>query len=312
MIEKVSIIMPAYNVEREIEGSIVSILEQTYDNLEIIIINDGSIDNTFSVIKKYASSDSRIKVINQKNSGQSVARNKGLSLSTGKYVYFFDADDFLQKEAILELVSKIRQFDADMVTFDANVIEHKKIIPYIHHKNMRENAIYNRTTFLKHTKWNNTPVWIYFYKKDFLINNNISFLENIIYEDNLFYIDTIANASKIVYVNRPFFLYKKRINSTMGSLHKATFRINSFCVVKEEIILRQNKQKNEDIFYDFLNYRKNVATANIINFKGNGLVIKSFIYMLKNNLTNKFMLLYFVKLILKRILSLCKKVLHES
>lgn len=308
MIEKVSIIIPAYNVEREIEESIVSILEQTYYNLEIIIINDGSIDNTFSIIKRYAASDSRIKVINQNNSGQSVARNKGLNEATGKYIYFFDADDFLQKEAIFELVNKMQQFDADMITFDANVLKNKRIIPYIHHKKMRENTVYSRTSFLKHTRWNNTPVWIYFYKKDFLINNNISFLQNIIYEDNLFYIDIVANASSIVYINRPFFLYKKRINSTMGNLHNVNFKIKSFCIVKNEIDIRQNNQKNEDIFDDFLNYRKNVVNANIIKFKGNGSIIKSFIFMLKNNLTNKFMLFYFVKLFLKRLVSLFKRV----
>lgn len=308
MIEKVSIIIPAYNVEREIEESIVSILEQTYDNLEIIIINDGSIDNTFSIIKRYASSDNRIKVINQENSGQSVARNKGLNEATGKYIYFFDADDFLQKEAIFELVNKMQQFDADMITFDANVLKSKRIIPYINHKKMRENTVYSRTSFLKHTRWNNTPVWIYFYKKDFLINNNISFLQNIIYEDNLFYIDIISNASSIVYINRPFFLYKKRINSTMGNLYNVNFKIKSFCIVTNEIDIRQSNQKNEDIFYDFLNYRKNVANANIINLRGNGSIIKSFIFMLKNNLTNKFMLFYFVKLFLKRLVSLFKRV----
>lgn len=98
--EKVSVIVPAYNCEKTIEKCITSLLDQSYRNVEIIVVDDGSIDNTYSVLQKYSS----VKVFRQKNCGVSCARNKGIKEASGKYIVFCDADDYVSKEYIQVLM----------------------------------------------------------------------------------------------------------------------------------------------------------------------------------------------------------------
>lgn len=104
---KVTIIIPAYNVEEYIYRGIESCINQTYANLEIIIVDDGSTDKTASIIKKYANKDSRIVFLKQKNEGVSSARNRALEYSTGKYVIFLDSDDWLELNTIEQLISRV-------------------------------------------------------------------------------------------------------------------------------------------------------------------------------------------------------------
>lgn len=108
MADKISVIMPAYNVEEYIGRSIQSVLAQTYADFELIIINDGSGDNTASVIKEYQSRDTRIKYIEQSNQGVSVARNAGMMAATGRYISFLDADDLWVSDALEKMYSKMR------------------------------------------------------------------------------------------------------------------------------------------------------------------------------------------------------------
>ena len=103
---KFSIIIPAYNVEKYIAKTIVSILSQKYNNFELIVVDDGSYDNTVNIIKKF--DDSRIKLFCQKNSGVSSARNKGISESSGDYIVFVDSDDYIEDWTLLEISKKIK------------------------------------------------------------------------------------------------------------------------------------------------------------------------------------------------------------
>ena len=99
---KVSVIVPVYNVERYLPKSILSIINQTLKEIEIILIDDGSTDSSLSIMKELAKEDSRIKIFSQPNHGQSVARNIGLVNSRGKYIYFFDSDDILEEKTLEE------------------------------------------------------------------------------------------------------------------------------------------------------------------------------------------------------------------
>ena len=107
IVEKISVIMPAYNVERYIGKSIQSVLSQTYADFELIIVNDGSSDGTFSVVKEYQSGDGRIRYIEQINQGVSVARNTGIEAATGRYISFLDADDLWKCDALEKLYKKM-------------------------------------------------------------------------------------------------------------------------------------------------------------------------------------------------------------
>lgn len=111
----VSVIVPAYNCRNVIERCIKSIANQTYKNLEIIIVNDGSKDDTLSVIKTLADNDDRIKIIDKENEGVSMARNDGVAMAKGDYVQFVDADDYLDSGYTADMVESITNNNADMV-----------------------------------------------------------------------------------------------------------------------------------------------------------------------------------------------------
>ena len=104
---KVSVIVPVYNVGKYLEECLNSIINQTYKNIEMVIVNDGSTDNSLDIIEKFKNKDNRIKLINQINKGVSVARNIGLLNSTGNYIFFVDPDDYIEIDCINKLVEKI-------------------------------------------------------------------------------------------------------------------------------------------------------------------------------------------------------------
>lgn len=126
--EKVSIILPAYNCQETIKKAIESTLEQTYKDIELIIINDGSTDSTENVCKKYIDYDKRIIYKKIENSGVSYARNTGIEQATGKYLMFIDSDDFYSKNMVEEMVRTIEKDKVDLVSCNYNKIYPDKLI----------------------------------------------------------------------------------------------------------------------------------------------------------------------------------------
>lgn len=110
----VSIIIPVYNVQEYLRKCLDSVINQTYKNLEIIIVNDGSTDNSFSICKEYAKKDPRIILLSQENRGLSNARNTGIKKISGNYIYFVDSDDWLRLDAIEESIALAIEYDADL------------------------------------------------------------------------------------------------------------------------------------------------------------------------------------------------------
>ena len=110
----ISIVIPVYNVENYLNRCIESIISQTYENIEIILINDGSKDNSLLICKEYKNKDKRIKVIDKKNEGVSIARNIGVEKSSGKYVIFVDSDDWIEKTFVENLHKKISEYNVDI------------------------------------------------------------------------------------------------------------------------------------------------------------------------------------------------------
>ena len=102
---KISVIMPVYNVERYVSKSIESIINQSFNDFELIIVNDGSTDNSKEIIEKYAKLDSRITIINKENEGVASARNLGIDRSIGKYLFFCDSDDYAEASRKIKIVS---------------------------------------------------------------------------------------------------------------------------------------------------------------------------------------------------------------
>ena len=122
---KVSVILPVYNVEAYLDEALYSLEEQTLKDIEIIAVNDGSTDNSLSILDKHALTDKRISIYSQKNKGLSGARNTGLNLCQGEYVYFMDSDDIIDKTALEECYNYAKKHDADVCLFDAEVFYEK-------------------------------------------------------------------------------------------------------------------------------------------------------------------------------------------
>ena len=118
----ISVIVPVYNVEQYIHQCVDSILSQTYKNLEIILVDDGSPDNCPAICDEYARNDDRVKIIHQENGGISAARNSALDLCTGEYIAFVDSDDWIESNAYEEMMSEMQKKDLDVVFCGVNVI----------------------------------------------------------------------------------------------------------------------------------------------------------------------------------------------
>ena len=224
----VSVIIPAYNAENTIDKCIDSVINQDYNNIEIIIIDDGSSDETLNICKKALESDNRIRIISQKNSGPAVARNKGIDLANGEYIIFVDSDDWIDKNCISEAVKNAVEKNADIVLWNA-VIEysHKSVLNTPFKGNGRifdlNDFDYIKKMVLTYTSENNNMSNISFtgpvcklFKRNII--DNCRFPENLFLgEDLCFMFSILPNVSRISYICHYFY----HINRMGESLSKS-------------------------------------------------------------------------------------------
>lgn len=204
---KISVIIPVYNAENYIEDCIKSVLSQTFSAFELLLVNDGSTDNSSSLIKKSAESDSRIRVIEKENGGAASARNRGFKEAAGEYIYFLDADDSIAPDALEKLYSEAEKNEADLVFFDAYMIKngetstdnysHKEKYPPLPGKTVLSKMIANGDFHV-------APVLLLI-KRELLVSNSHFFTEGIVYEDCIFTYKLFYYAQKSVYL--PEYLY---------------------------------------------------------------------------------------------------------
>ena len=143
----ISVIIPLYNAEKYLKNCITSVVGQTYRNLEIILVDDGSNDNSLSICEKFALQDNRIKVFHQNNGGVASARNKGLSEASGEFIAWVDSDDSIEPEYIEKLYDAVKEYNADI---SIALKQYKKQIKYIHsrEKIVQEYLMGNLTAYL--------------------------------------------------------------------------------------------------------------------------------------------------------------------
>lgn len=214
---KISIIVPVYNVEKYLEECLESIINQTYSNIEIIIINDGSTDNSKFICETYKRKDNRIELLNKKNGGLSSARNMGLLYSTGEYVLFIDSDDYIRLDMCEILVKHIIETGADIIWFNYYNLDNKNNIKY--NNLVKEYKLYNELNrvFWKDLLYKyklNEVVWNKIYKRN-IIPNKV-FFEGKIHEDTFAFIQILKNATKIKMIKESLYYYRSnRKNSIM-------------------------------------------------------------------------------------------------
>lgn len=215
---KISVIIPAYNSEEYIVKCLDSLIKQTLKDIEIIVVNDGSTDNTYSIISTLANCDFRIKIINQENQKQGTARNRGIEISKGEYIAFVDSDDYVENDYLEKLYDTAQKYDADIVT--TNLLKHKKFYNKynVFYKKFKEAVILkDRINICKDKSKNFFYVINKLYKKSFIDENNFSFPENCYYEDVIFSMKTIYYSTKIVSCPNTIYHYVEHKQSTVNS-----------------------------------------------------------------------------------------------
>lgn len=212
--EKISIIVPVYNVEKYIEKCIDSIINQTFQNLEIILVDDGSKDSSPTICDNYEKKDSRIRVIHKENGGLSSARNAGIDLATGEYIGFIDPDDYIEHDMFEVLYDLIKKYDADLSVcglidcYGENV--KRKIT-----KDMATDKCVNKSEAIKivmEAKESCVSAVNKLYKKE-IFNDGLRYEEGKTFEDALIIIDVLMKCNKVAFTNVEGYYYIHRKNS---------------------------------------------------------------------------------------------------
>ena len=225
--DKITIVIPVYNVEKYLDRALNSVVNQTYKNIEIIIVNDGSTDKSEEIILKYKEKDKRIIYVKQKNRGLSEARNTALEKVTGEYVFFFDSDDFLEINIIEVLYNAIKSDNADMAICGYYIYneDNNERHEVNHIKKEKEVVNTNEIDFMKEQyithKYEN-HVWDKLYKTSIIKENELVFKFQMV-EDILFNMEIYPYLNKIVYLKKPLYNYCIRNTSITGRYNENLF-----------------------------------------------------------------------------------------
>lgn len=247
--DKVSIIVPVYNTEKYIKECLESIIKQTYTNIEIIIINDGSTDKSQDIIEEYKNKDSRIKAIKQENSGVSFSRNIGINVATGNYIMFVDSDDIIIQNYIEQMIDILKKYNLDIIKSSFKKFNNNTSISTNVSFFKEDYKIINKDEinklFIKTTNFNSSCMQII--NKKIIDDNNIKFDSNIGFaEDFLFTYKAFLLANKIGYINNNGYLCRENNDSSSrtGQINKQIK--NCTDTIKAYKIL-YNKENNEEV-----------------------------------------------------------------
>jgi len=280
----ISIIVPIYNAEKYIKKCLDSIINQTKKEIEIILINDGSTDNTENIIKEYK--DKRIKYFKNTNHGIGYTRNFGIDKSTSKYIMFLDSDDYLEKTACEELFKKAEKDNLDIVISDFYKVYEDRIeeikLPSFKDSSLKENPNII-TEYLN--------PWAKLYNSKLVKDNNIKFVEDLKYEDAPFVIEALDKAKKIGKVNKPLNYYVIHGNSETTVRDRKCFdilqivdKIRKYTKNKEYLkdkidkltvriltnyTIQQRNQKNKLIGLEFIDKAFDYLKKEVPDYKNN-------------------------------------------
>lgn len=269
---KVSVILPIYNVAPYLDEAFQSLLSQTLTDIEIIAINDGSTDNGQEVIDRYAAQDNRIIALQQKNQGQSVARNVALQHATGEYLYMMDSDDKLSSPDALQLCYDYAEAHrADFIFFDGGSFSEEGVVRNTWNTKrthlVEENKPYNGKYLLNlmlDTRTHNCVVWLLFIRRSFLQNTEVTFYPGIIHEDELFTTLLTLKSNNIYCLKQSIVNHRVRDASTMGRRYTKR-NVNCYLTVIDELLNYQKSSLTEK--YAHYTLSKVFYTSHVIPFK---------------------------------------------
>ena len=245
---KVSVIVPIYNVEKYLEKCINSLLSQTLEDIQIILVNDGSKDNSGNIAREYEKNNkNRIIYVEKENGGLSDARNYGLKYATGDFIAFLDSDDYIEKNAYEEMYNKAIEENADYVECDfiwefPNKIRVDKQYPYKNKKEM--------LSFVRVVAWNKLI------KRQLITDNNLEFPKGLRYEDVEFTYKLIPFINKFAYVDKPFIHYVQREGSIANVQNERTAEIFTVLDNVIEFYKKNNiyEEYRDELEYNYARY----------------------------------------------------------
>ena len=245
----VSVIMPVYNSEKYLRKTIESVLNQSYKNFELILVDDGSKDTSGEICDQFAQKDARVRVVHQKNGGICAARNKGLSIARGKYIAFCDNDDEFFEHLLSDNLALAFKYDADIVRFSRRMttLRNNKVISVREMHGFQSQFIKAEDFGKKFNEINNTGegIWAGIYKKSFLDENGIHFDETMKYgyEDLYFITQAYLCGPSVVLNDKVYYNWIMRFqHSTSGKTN-----INNIDSLIKGITLKEKLIKKYDI-----------------------------------------------------------------
>ncbi|WP_312065998.1 glycosyltransferase family 2 protein [Leuconostoc lactis] len=299
----ISVVIPVYNVEDYISECVQSIVQQSYKNLEIILVNDGSTDNSILKVSEILVSDDRCRVINKENGGLSDARNVGLNAVTGEYVCFIDSDDYLEQNFIQNLYEASN--NSDIIRASFRDIEGE--IPKGWIADMPTELTLNGREALKLFLDNNTSfvVWSSLFKVSFLKENGLEFQKGILLEDGDFTTRAYLKAESITFINDKSYRYRIRPGSILTTKNFQKMSNSEEIVISKFLNLIEYEKSNEVIYllqysiFAFLRdwtrilYQNNLEFSDLI-FKNAIMATKKIVAKRPFNQRVKFKLKYYL------------------
>lgn len=262
--KKVSIVIPVYNVEKYLEQCLENIINQTYKNIEIILVNDGSTDNSEDICKKYLY-DNRVKIINKKNGGLSEARNYGIKSATGEYIAFVDSDDVISKDFIEVMIEEIVKSNADMVCCR---YKRFKNLAEINEESIKRDIInVEPREFLKKVLYQNdqtlylVTAWGKLYKRN--IFDNIQYPVGKLFEDLAIIVDVVRQTKKIVCIDKTMYFYR----ITNDSITNQKFSIRKMDIIENcnNVLLKVKEDSELKMAAESMLYTRSLET--LVNMK---------------------------------------------
>ncbi len=264
---RISVIIPVYNVEKYLEECVNSVLAQTYKNIEIILVDDGSTDSSGAMCDSFAEQHNHIKSFHKSNGGQSTARNMGLDVARGKYIYFLDSDDIIVSTALEQLCIIAETDSSDVVFFDAESFIDEKPDLQMKQTYMRKHkypvqsgikAFEQMQTFNEY----HCVVWGMLLRKSLLVDNAIKFISGVYYEDMAYTYEVLCRAQTVSQCHEVLYRRRYRENSTMTSMKSKKYFDSSVAVYE---YIRDFSVENKFAEYNFA--KKYIArnASNVFN-----------------------------------------------
>lgn len=246
-----SIIIPAYNCESFISYTLESILNQNFTDYEIIIVNDGSIDNTLNICRNYENKNKYIICINKQNEGVSIARNKALEIAKGNYILFIDADDIIYPDSLLHISNILQNKNIDFLKFEYNTIGTKGELLFPNYNRVLRKKIINKDYdpifFMDYLMKDEYYMCMHVFKRKIIEDNKLSFLAHCtINEDTLFITQYLTHTSLCYYTDKIIYGYRKHKGAATSYINEK--KMQDIVNVVSNLLLLQKKSNPNFLF----------------------------------------------------------------